>query len=286
MTYLKSHFWYNKNQRNGILLLMVLIVVFQCIIFFYNFPSEGRVALDDKGFKDIQRQLDSLKEVAVKNSKPSIAPFNPNYISDFKGEQLGMSIAEIDRLHSFRKKNKFVNSAAEFQKATLVSDSLLSTITPYFKFPEWVTDKQKRVYTKKIYKPSTTDINKATSLDFQYISGIGKSTANRIVSYRKKLQGFTYKEQVYEVWGLNIELAEEITKIFNIVNPPKIHKININTASFKEVLKNPYIDYDLCKRIFDYRDEVAELQSISELKKIEGFPLDKYERIVLYLIAE
>ena len=36
-------------------------------------------------------------------------------------------------------------------------------------------------------------------------------------------------------------------------------------------------------KIFELRDEVAELQSISELKNIEGFPLDKYEQLMLYL---
>ena len=56
--------------------------------------------------------------------------------------------------------------------------------------------------------------------------------------------------------------------------------------NFKDLLKNPYIDYSLCKKIFEYRDEVAELQNISELKNISGFPLDKYDRIVLYLVAE
>jgi len=60
----------------------------------------------------------------------------------------------------------------------------------------------------------------------------------------------------------------------------------VNTASFKELLSIPYINYDLCKKIFQFKDEVAELQSIEELKNIEGFPEDKYDRIVLYLEAK
>ncbi|WP_320242936.1 helix-hairpin-helix domain-containing protein [Tenacibaculum sp. 1B UA] len=63
-------------------------------------------------------------------------------------------------------------------------------------------------------------------------------------------------------------------------------KVNVNTARFKEVLKNPYIDYKLCKKIFEYRDEVAELQDISELRNIKDFPLNKYDRIILYLEAK
>ncbi|MDX8553452.1 hypothetical protein MK851_07390 [Tenacibaculum sp. 1B UA] len=52
------------------------------------------------------------------------------------------------------------------------------------------------------------------------------------------------------------------------------------------MLKNPYIDYKLCKKIFEYRDEVAELQDISELRNIKDFPLNKYDRIILYLEAK
>jgi len=65
-----------------------------------------------------------------------------------------------------------------------------------------------------------------------------------------------------------------------------IIKNNINSLSFKELLKNPYIDYELCKKIFDYKEEIAEFQDISELKNIKDFPLVKYDRIVLYLSAK
>jgi len=73
---------------------------------------------------------------------------------------------------------------------------------------------------------------------------------------------------------------------FQVIELPIIQKINVNTASFKEVLAIVYLDYELTKKIFNYKDEVAEIQSIDELKKIEGFPLDKFDRIALYLQAK
>jgi DNA uptake protein ComE-like DNA-binding protein len=91
---------------------------------------------------------------------------------------------------------------------------------------------------------------------------------------------------LYEVWNLDPEVANEVLRYFKINSPPTIQKININTASFKEVLAIVYIDYELTKKIFEYRDEVAEIQSIEELKKIDGFPLDKFNRIALYLHAK
>ena len=302
MKIFKSHFWYNKSQRNGIFLLVLLIVVVQCFIVFDVFSADKIIETNKPGIAAFQKQIDSLKAVELENKKPKIYPFNPNYITDYKGEKLGMSLVEIDRLLTYRKLNKFVNSKSEFQKVTKVSDSLLHTISPYFKFPDWVTNrnnkskKQKfnsssggasQSYTKKIKKEvSTTDINRATIEDLQTISGIGPSFSKRIIKYRSKLQGFSYSNQLYEVWGLEQETADKVLSVFKITQKPVINKVNINTVEFKALLKNPYIDYDLCIKIFNYRDEVAELQDLSELKNIKDFPLDKYDRIVLYLLAE
>jgi DNA uptake protein ComE-like DNA-binding protein len=60
----------------------------------------------------------------------------------------------------------------------------------------------------------------------------------------------------------------------------------VNTATFKEVLVIVYLDYELTKKIFNYKNQVAEIQSIEELKKIDGFPLERFSRIALYLEAK
>jgi DNA uptake protein ComE-like DNA-binding protein len=302
MKIFKSHFWYNKNQRNGILFLTLLIIIFQVIISFDVFSSDEIIETNTTEILAFQTQIDSLKAVEVENRKPKIYPFNPNYITDYKGQQLGMSLEEIDRLLAYRKTSKFVNSKIEFQQVTKVSDSLLSKISPYFKFPNWVVNQDKNSITQKSslsflqkqeshknipkVELSTTDINKATAEDLQIINGIGPSFSKRIIQYRSKLQGFSYKDQLYEVWSLEKEVADKVLLTFKIIDKPIIKKINVNTATFKAVLKNPYIDYELCKKIFNYKDEVAELQDISELKNIKDFPLDKYDRIVLYLLAK
>lgn len=300
MTNFTSHFWYNKSQRNGIFLLTILIIILQLFIFTDFVSSDENIAKETPEILAFQQQIDSLKAVEIENRKPKIFPFNPNYITDFKGEQLGMSLEEIDRLLAFRKTGKFVNSKKEFQKVTKISDSLLAKIAPYFKFPDWVEKQHQQGknstfsekynsfnYTKPSRKDlTTTDLNKATSADLQYISGIGEKTAERIIQYRSKLQGFTFKEQLYEVWGLQKEIADKTLETFSIKQKPIIKTVNINSLSFKELLRIPYMNYEICKKVFDYKDEVAEIQHISELKNIKDFPVDIYSRLVLYLHAE
>ncbi|HEX5743415.1 MAG TPA: helix-hairpin-helix domain-containing protein [Flavobacteriaceae bacterium] len=286
MKELKSLLLFNARQRKGILILLFIVVALQLTFFLVDFSSYSKLVNNDKEVY-YQRKIDSLKSLALITKTPSANTFNPNYITDFKGYQLGMSTMEIDLLLNYRAKGKFVNSANEFQQITKISDSLLNELKPLFKFPNWVENAKKDVI--DIKKSSNKidikikDINKATEADLMRINGIGEVLAKRIIQYRNKIGGFTYNYQLYEVWNLDKTVADKVLQQFRTVEKPEIKKLNINTASFKEVLAIVYIDYELCKKIFNHKKEIAEYQTLEELKKIEGFPIDKYELIILYL---
>jgi DNA uptake protein ComE-like DNA-binding protein len=290
MNFFKSYFNYNKRQRNGILFLLIIIFGLQLVFFFVDFSLNEHLDLTNLEIKKFEKELDSLKKAKLANKKNQIYLFNPNYISDYKGYQLGMSVEEIDKLHRFRQEGNFINSVEQFQKVTKISDSLLTKISPYFKFPSWVNKKQSKPKVHSInnqVKPLVKkDLNLATITDLRIVNGIGESYANRIINYRTKLQGFSFNEQLYEVWNLDKELSSKVLAYFEVVEKPPIKKINVNTATFKQILSVVYIDYELTKKIINYREEVAEIQGIDELKKIEGFPIEKFERIALYLVAE
>ena len=290
MNLFKSHFWHHKGQRNGVFLLGVVVLFFQLVIVFIDFSSDGIENINTTDAAIFYKQIDSLKVIRFASKKFKKHPFNPNYITDGKGAELGMSLDAIDRLLAYRKTGKFVNSKRAFQKVTGISDVLLQKISPFFKFPDWVIEvnrNKKRTPSEKVLtKITTTDLNKATASDLRTVVGVGAVFSERIIKYRSKLQGFSMQRQLYEVWGLEEEIADKVVAVFKVLKLPNIQKLNVNTVTFKELLKTPYINYELCKKIFEYRDSVAELQSISELKNITGFPLDLYERIVLYLLAE
>jgi DNA uptake protein ComE-like DNA-binding protein len=293
MNKIKSHLLFNARQRKGILFFLLMIIAIQMAYFLIDFtiPKENAI-LEKEVF--LQQKIDSLK---AKSDEKFVAykltTFNTNYITDFKGYQLGMSTQEIDRLLAFRKTGKFVNSAEEFQQLTKISDSLHQKISPLFKFPDWVSKSAISTSKNKNSNQSATnnpivkqDINKATEADFIKINGIGEVLSKRIIQYRTKIGGFSLDNQLNEVWNLDPLIAEKVLAQFTVIEQPSIKKININTATFKEVLSIVYIDYELCKKIFNYKREIAEYQTIEQLKKIEGFPMEKYERIILYLEAK
>ncbi len=298
----QSHFWYNKRQRNGILFLLILVFSAMSIYFFVDFRTAKTPVFSSEENKQLaffQSQIDSLKNIELERRKPKIYPFNPSFLSDFRASKLGLSVQEIDRLLEHRKAGKYINSAKQFQQVTKINDSLLNVIKPYFKFPDWVLKRNVKKAPTKFNKqtvvnqtenttrtPLTNDLNKATATDLKAVNGIGVKLSERIIKYRNMIGGFIDKEQLGDVYGLKTEVIENLFQKFQILSKPHIVKININTASFKEVLHLPYIDYELTKKIFNYRDEVAEIQKLEELKNIEGFPVEIFNRIALYLKAE
>lgn len=283
MKFKRSHFSYSKSQRNGIFLWIFIAVILQGVLLFCKNSSNNSIV---ESFKvpEIQAKLDSLSLINT-STDFTIHPFNPNYLSDYKAYQLGMSVDEIDRLMAFRKSGKYVNSSKDFQVVTQVSDSLLGAISPYFKFPDWVT--QKKSIIKKIKPQSIVvkDINIATIEELKKVSGIGEKRAQSIVKYRKLLGGYSYDIQLKEIWGIPKDVLERLQKEFKVLSKPNIKKININTASVYELSKVVYIDYKLAESIVDYRKEVAEIQNLAELKIIRDFPKDKFNLISLYLHA-
>ena len=243
-----------------------------------------------------QQKLDSLI-IADSSSGYKIYPFNPNFISDFKGYQLGMNISEIDRLHKFRAQNKYVNSAKEFQEVTHISDSLLNSMKEFFKFPDWVSNKNNQNknsdykpysnkyidYSKNKNEIEIKDINFATAEDFMNIPGIGEAFANRIITERDKYKGFLSLNQVDDIWGLSPAAIQNLKKYFKIQNITEVPKLKINDASINEISKLPYLRYSIAKEIVIFRSKFGDYKSINDLEKVNTFPIEKKDILKLYI---
>lgn len=288
---LTSFLSFSRSQRAGLVLLFTLIVFFQFLLLYMDFsPKKANPEAEKEKWLSLQSEIDQLKKEKIQ-FVPKIYPFNPNFITDYKGYKLGMSVAEIDRLLAFRKQNKFVNSAEDFQIVTGVSDSLLAVISPYFKFPDWVKNKQNAVafpnskgaaFAKK-EKIVPMDINTASSADLEKIYGIGEVTAQRILHHKESLGGFVAMEQLQDVWGLSPEVIDNLNQHFKVVSTANCKKIDINNATIKELAQFPYFKNGLAKQIVIYRSMNGDLKNFEDLTKIKGFPVDKAKIISLYL---
>lgn len=288
----KSHFTFNRGQRNGIFLLLTLILAIFSVWLFFPFENNVTFSVEEKNeIADLQGKIDSLKLVENEKGQPKIYPFNPNFITDYKGYKLGMSTEEIDRLHKFREKDQWVNSKEDFQKVTKVSDAFLAKISPFFDFPDWVTEKNKQPYQdyskeevgKELPFHLKKDLNTATAANLEKIKGIGKTLARRIIRYRTKLDGFVSDIQLKDIYGLDYEVTQRLTNKFTVKDTATVQKISINKATLAQLSEIPYFNYELARKIKEYRILHEGIKTFEELAKINGFPAYQIERIKLYL---
>jgi competence protein ComEA len=132
----KSLFAFDRKQQRGIFVLMLFLIVVLAVFFYVK--QKPKEVLSLKNTATYQSKVDSLA-AAQQRRRDTIYPFNPNYITDYRGYKLGLNVEEIDRLHRFRETGKFINSRKDFQQVTQVSNQWLDSIAPYFNFPDWVT---------------------------------------------------------------------------------------------------------------------------------------------------
>ena len=286
----RAFFDFSREQRNGIFVLFGIIILLQAIYYFANFSIIPKNDPDKQRWISLQSQIDSLK-TTTDWQYSKMYTFNPNFITDYKGYKLGMSVLEIDRLLAFRKSNKYVNSAQEFQNVTKVSDSLLQAIAPFFKFPEWVNQKnpprEYKKYSNQVFakseKISVIDINQATKEDLVKIYGVGEAISIRILKQKESLGAFVSMEQMNDIWGLTPEVITNLNTHFNVSMLPKIEKVAVNDATLKELAQFHYFRYALAKEIVTYRSMNRKINNVEDLTKIKGFPVDKAKIIALYL---
>ncbi len=275
---------FTRSQQLGILILCVVIISLQILLFSDGLFQKTSLSLKDNNAKEwlaLQKKVDQLKQNLVQK-KDTIYPFNPNFISDYKGYKLGMSTAEIDRLHQFRGQNQWVNSVADFQEVTQVSDSLLQKIAPYFKFPDWVKDKNKSVFSTA-HKIIQIDINQASSQDLIAISGIGEILSERILQQKEQLGGFVSMEQLGWIFGITPVVHQRLQEKFIVKQKPALLKLKINEANLKELASFPYFNYELAKNIMTFRTMQGNEIRPEDLLKIKNFPTEKVHTITLYL---
>ncbi len=280
---------FTRVQRKGLLMLFLMIVIMQFLILYLNTRTKEVPHTSLGAEVSWQKKTDSLKKAVVRE-KEKIYPFNPNFITDFKGYKLGMSTDEIDRLLAYRSEGKFVNSAQEFQLVTKVHSSWLAKWSPYFKFPDWVNNKRK--FASRHYEPTQfagkpekvkIDINLATQEELIKVYGIGPALSERILKMKEKLGCFVSMGQMQDVWGLSDDVVENLKKDFFVGEAVNLHKLRINEANFKELMRFPYFNYNLTKEIVTYRSMNNKIGSPDDLIKINGFPSEKINIISLYL---
>jgi len=126
------------------------------------------------------------------------------------------------------------------------------------------------------------DINRADSATLLPLPGIGPVYAGRIVKYRNLLGGYVSLNQLTEVYGISPETIEMITD-WIFMDTTSIIKLDLNRATFRELLRHPYLEYEDVKDLVNYRDFADTIQSLRELQDNYILPDSVRNKVIPYL---
>jgi hypothetical protein len=109
------------------------------------------------------------------------------------------------------------------------------------------------------------DLNRADSLDLLPLPGIGPVFSSRIIRYRDLLGGFVTHEQLREVYGLPAETVE-MMKLRTVIDSAAVRKMDLDSVSFRELLRHPYFQIELVRELMEFRDLMGPIHSLEALK--------------------
>lgn len=143
--------------------------------------------------------------------------------------------------------------------------------------------KNVRSVKKPMYDIVKLDLNRCDTSDIVVVPLFGSKRAARLVEYRERLGGFYSLAQVREVYVLQDMDISHMEKYF-YVNSGDVRKININTATYKEMVSHPYFDAYLTKTILHYREQHGAIHSLEELQQVTHAYPELMEKLRHYVV--
>jgi len=204
-------------------------------------------------FSENKTNITEQKEAVYKERNIITSPnFNLNF-SQVNYDSLvlfGFSSFVAQNVTKYCQSGGVISSISDLKSIYGIDTNFVNKNAKKFIFPKKILDFQ-------------FEINTANQDDLEKIPGIGKAYASRILKYRELLHGFCDYSQLNEVHGLNdFDFSPYKNQIK--VDTNKILLINLDTVSFKTLLRHPYFEYIDVKIIFDLKNENPKI-SLNEI---------------------
>ena len=177
----KEFFFFSKGERNGLIVLVCLIL----LMFAINFclPSQATM---------------------------------PNEVSNIKEQTDSLLAADQDTTLAFLRDTSWQGEDSSAQRVQSPHERrATSRKRETYRAGKWTATQQDRrndawAQKKSVYEHLRIELNSADTTELKQLRGIGSKLSQRIVKYRKKIGGFTHKEQLKDIYGLSEETYRHI----------------------------------------------------------------------------
>ena len=191
-------------------------------------------------FKSVRKNADhSPRARAVRDNVPGrrveTFRFNPNTVTEDELCRLGFSPKQAASIVEYRNKGGKFRRKSDFARSFVVSDSIYKRLEPYIDIP-------------------LIDLNLADSAAFDTLPGIGGWFASKMVEYRKELGGYSYKEQLMDIWKFDREKYDNLSDLITI-DTAYIKPYPLWTHPVDSLRLHPYIrNYETARAIVLFRE--------------------------------
>lgn len=123
--------------------------------------------------------------------------FNPNTVSVQDLCRLGFSLKQAEAIDAYRQKGGRFRRKSDFAKSYVVADSVFERLEPFVDIP-------------------LVDLNSADSAAFDALPGIGPFFAAKMVEHRAELHGYSYPEQLMDIWKFDQERFDGLKDLITV----------------------------------------------------------------------
>ena len=254
-----------EKERNGIsqsfvmgvISLVFLIIGYQTALLIHNSAVTKIAACRDEPdtvyvFRDVVSSAPVSTGDSVQRRNASHSPrvqsireklprkhvesfmFNPNTVSVEDLCRLGFTYKQAMAIDNYRKKGGRFRRKEDFARSFVVSDSVYKRLQHYVEIP-------------------LVDLNLADSAAFDALPGIGGWFASRMLEYRNQLGGYSYKEQLMDIWKFDKEKYDALSDLI-VVSPEHVKYYPLWTLPADSLRLHPYIGDYSAKGIVLYRE--------------------------------
>jgi competence protein ComEA len=286
----KQRMSFSKGEQYAIIFLMVVMLVIMVINLFpqliinqriepfHNLDSIAAARGEIKDQKMNSRNEDNFEaanpEKAALEIKLHPFPFNPNRLPAEEWEKIGLNEKQIKNILNYEKKGGKFYKKSDLQKIYSLTQAEYKMLEPFIEIPESNTEnyqKEKtsaldsiRLLEKEMKADIIYELNSIDSIQLIDIQNVGPWFAHRILQYRRSLGGYLKIEQLREVYGMDSLRFQRISRSFT-VDPGNIQLLAINRRTFKELIRHPYMNYNLIKSIVNRRERQGFVKNWQEL---------------------
>lgn len=230
--------------------------------------SDGRSepAMTDETTKASSRTSAVREEVVEKYARRSYEsfPFDPNTATLEDLQRLGFSLKQAQSILNYRQAGGRFHRPSDFAKSFVVADSVYRRLEPFIRIP-------------------SLDINAADSTAFDQLPGIGPYYAAKMVEYREELQGYSFPEQLLDIWNFG---QERLDGLIDLIEVGDSAPYPLWTLSEEELQEHPYLDRHSAHAIILFRENSPKEQwTVENLLKAGILDAEKGPKLARCRIA-